>query len=302
MKKIKTTLLGLLITTLALGQQNEPAIAKVHYIFTHVNDTTQPEKHLRDEVVTYLGEFGSLYSSYSGIRAQEITQKQLEDPAFDGNLVIARNTSNIKESYLINNSNESIIKITQVATDKFLLEDTYPVQDWDISDATKTIGGYEVQKAECTFKGRDYTAWFTTEIPFSSGPWKLRGLPGLILEAYDAKGEVKFEYSGFDKIEDNPIMIAVPETALKSKPQDVAKLEKAYKANPNAYRQSKAAGRQSTGTNANVLMGTGSKAGSASPNSGVNKIDVSKIKSVTVKNADDYKPSATTNNPLELKP
>lgn len=303
MKKIQTTFFGLCIAVLAFGQDSEPAIAKVHYIFTHVNDTTQPDKHLRDEVVTYLGEFSSFYSSYSDVRAREATQKQLEDPAFDGKLVVTRNTSSIKDNYLINDSDQSMVTITRVATDQFLLEDSYPEQDWSITEDTKTIGGYEVQKAECTFKGRNYTAWFSPELPFPAGPWKLRGLPGLILEAYDSKQEVKFEYSGFDIIKENPFTIEVPEKALKSKPQEVAKLEEAFKANPNAYMQSKGASRMQGSGNSNMIIrGSGNTNARTSSSSNTGKMDISKIKSITVSNSDDYKPSKTTNNPIELTP
>jgi hypothetical protein len=35
------------------------------------------------------------------------------------------------------------------------------------------------------FKGREYIVWYAPSIAYAEGPWKLGGLPGLILEAYD---------------------------------------------------------------------------------------------------------------------
>lgn len=69
---------------------------------------------------------------------------------------------------------------------------------WDIKDETKKIGRYEVQKATAHFRGRDYTAWFTSEIPLPYGPWKLVGLPGLILEAYDTDKEIYWYFKNIE--------------------------------------------------------------------------------------------------------
>ena len=68
-----------------------------------------------------------------------------------------------------------------------------PIQKWKIHPDTKLLMGYRCQKATCTFRGRQYEAWFTANIPVSSGPWKLNGLPGLILKATDNKNEYSFE-------------------------------------------------------------------------------------------------------------
>ncbi len=67
-----------------------------------------------------------------------------------------------------------------------------PIQ-WKIEKQTKQVGNFTCKKATCRYKGREYTAWFTPEIPISDGPWKLHGLPGLILEAEDSKGEFKYK-------------------------------------------------------------------------------------------------------------
>jgi len=68
-----------------------------------------------------------------------------------------------------------------------------PKQYWKISDDTLTVAGYLCQKATCKFRGRDYTAWFTTDIPINNGPWKFGGLPGLILKVYDIDKQYVFE-------------------------------------------------------------------------------------------------------------
>ena len=41
-------------------------------------------------------------------------------------------------------------------------------------------------KAVTEFAGRKWTAWFTEELPFQDGPYKFRGLPGLIVKLEDA--------------------------------------------------------------------------------------------------------------------
>lgn len=60
-----------------------------------------------------------------------------------------------------------------------------PIQNWEILKDTLMINGYLCQKATCHFRGRTYTVWFTMDIPISNGPWKLGGLPGLILKVFD---------------------------------------------------------------------------------------------------------------------
>lgn len=84
---------------------------------------------------------------------------------------------------------------------KKVVKDTISTQDWTLTKQTREIGGYSCQMAHTHFRGRDYTAWFTMQVPISSGPWKLGGLPGLILEAYDKERVSTFMFKSIRKIE-----------------------------------------------------------------------------------------------------
>ena len=54
---------------------------------------------------------------------------------------------------------------------------------WTLSEDTMTVSGYLCQQATATFRGVEWHVWYTEEIPSSAGPWRLRGLPGMIVEA-----------------------------------------------------------------------------------------------------------------------
>lgn len=60
-----------------------------------------------------------------------------------------------------------------------------PPMQWKLINEKKNILTYECYKAETTFRGRNFIAWYTKDIPISDGPYKFAGLPGLILEVYD---------------------------------------------------------------------------------------------------------------------
>ena len=72
---------------------------------------------------------------------------------------------------------------------------------WTIYDDEIQLLGYTAKKATTTFRGRNYTAYFTLDIPINDGPWKLFGLPGLILEAETDDGILKFESIGLEQVE-----------------------------------------------------------------------------------------------------
>lgn len=72
-------------------------------------------------------------------------------------------------------------------------------RQWNIlEDSTKNVLGYDCLLATSVYHGRQWSAWFSPEIPVDAGPWKLLGLPGLILEAVDSTGQHHFTVNGIE--------------------------------------------------------------------------------------------------------
>lgn len=116
------------------------------------------------------------------------TGKQKEIPRVDGSFYITkfRETSKI-HTYDV------------ASATRFHFSEPYTVPEWELVDSVKNILGYECQMAKTNFHGRGWRAWFTPEVPVQDGPWKLTGLPGLILEAECEGGQYKFIADGLQQ-------------------------------------------------------------------------------------------------------
>lgn len=82
---------------------------------------------------------------------------------------------------------------SKVIIQDYIYEEPMDGLGWEFLEGNDTILGYDCKKAKAQFRGREWTAWYATEIPSPDGPWKLSGLPGLILKAVDSTGDFSFE-------------------------------------------------------------------------------------------------------------
>ncbi|MDE5644170.1 MAG: GLPGLI family protein [Muribaculaceae bacterium] len=83
---------------------------------------------------------------------------------------------------------------------KFRWEEKMPHIEWNVTDSTMDVMGYECFMAIADYHGRKWTAWFAPEIPVSDGPWKLCGLPGIILQAECDGGQYRFVADGIQQV------------------------------------------------------------------------------------------------------
>lgn len=182
----------------------EPAILEVRYTRHEVTDTTKRDSRFFDEETRLrIGNTKSLFCSVQHMWRDSImavdpsTYWEMERASFEKDPREHDRTALQRSGRywctIYKNYPEG--KLTETAY--FDMEYWKYVEDWEkpsweITDDTKDILGYQCFKAETDYRGRHWTAWFTPEIPIEEGPWKLCGLPGLILEAYDPHHDYSF--------------------------------------------------------------------------------------------------------------
>jgi GLPGLI family protein len=89
-----------------------------------------------------------------------------------------------------------ISSFDKIVPNRYFYTEPTPNFGWELTDDTLTVGGYLCKKAVGKYAGRTWTAWYSEEVPASYGPWKLCGLPGMILQAKDKDNIFSFSFAG----------------------------------------------------------------------------------------------------------
>ena len=113
-------------------------------------------------------------------------------------------------------------------------EEPFSEIDWVINeDSTKTVLGYQCVMASTDYHGREWTVWFTPEIPLQDGPWKFCGLPGLVMEASEPSGQHRFSITGIESSSQAIYPIFSSEYEKMDR-KDMLRAERHYRENGNA--------------------------------------------------------------------
>lgn len=121
----------------------------------------------------------------------------------DGGVKVDMNKGPVKKvfTYVFSNLEKGNLRYySKFGEEQGYYDEPLAEMEWEIGDSVKTILGYECVNATTDYHGRRWIAWFATDIPISFGPWKLHGLPGLILKAEADNGN-SFEATGIEKTE-----------------------------------------------------------------------------------------------------
>jgi GLPGLI family protein len=125
-----------------------------------------------------------------------------------GGIVSEQDENRNTTRFFKNRHTHTITSIDGNVMEMFLVEETVPPMEWEIFSDTMTVLNYLCFKATATFRGRRYIAWFTPDIPINDGPWKIYGLPGLILRLEDEDGLFVHQAIGLTSHAEKPITMS----------------------------------------------------------------------------------------------
>ena len=224
----KITFIALFLAQLSMAQTS-----RFVYQVTMKSDSTDKANATIENARLDISPEKSLFYGEGRIKRDSIMQRMRETRNFDRNAMqnLRSSIDYIVEKDLIKNI--TYFK-TRLGRDQYTYEEDRKM-DWKILPETVKIGEYEAQKAETTFAGRKWYAWFTQDIPFQDGPYKFKGLPGLIVKVEDAKGDYSFDLQQSKKITEFPNFDNRGGNPIKVKRADFEKQEKLYRKDPVSF-------------------------------------------------------------------
>lgn len=217
MNKKLILFLLLIINLSKLYSQESDSIIKIIFIekisnrldsATFKPKYTKYKSFLEKKAILYINKESSFYviNEYNNYR--ELYSKVLDnnslDPEANQNKTVVESAlekmATIKDFNKIykrkldsNNFQINDFRQTSAGYKKYYFEDSTEKIAWKLSGDTKIVANFLCQKATGWFRGRTWEVWFTNKLPISAGPWKLYGLPGLILEARDSANLYLYE-------------------------------------------------------------------------------------------------------------
>lgn len=186
----------------SLSQAQETALYECLYRY-EVNGTDKSGQPFSDiyNGLLQIGAAQAKFLDYTGFQLDSVTQARPDDAELQKEYGIRtlKNPCYFDQTIWQNLPEGKMTVLSVITPDRYVYTEDLNTISWTLAEGTDTICGYPCRKATGTYGGRTWTAWYAEEIPVSFGPWKLAGLPGLILEATDSENIHRFSAISFRK-------------------------------------------------------------------------------------------------------
>jgi GLPGLI family protein len=144
--------------------------------------------------------FGKLSSKDFANAKKEKTLEEIMNSKQEGTFKLKTGESDDTIGNIVyrNKANDSIFVREKMINAYIITREKNSGIKWRITKESKRIKNYNCQKATAHFRGRNYTAWFTSDLAIIAGPWKFFGLPGLLMSIEDDREQVKIYVEKID--------------------------------------------------------------------------------------------------------
>jgi GLPGLI family protein len=172
---------------------------EIKYKYTYLIDTLDKNNTLSEPMVLLTNGQKSIYYGENHKIFMDDFRKQLQDAVKTGKVIDpSSNVSKARSSHSVYKDNNLIYISAPLGGTRYIFEIDEPI--WKIyNKETKDISGYKCVKAITKINNRTYTAWFTYDIPISDGPYKFKGLPGLVLKLNEENNYISFDLLSLKK-------------------------------------------------------------------------------------------------------
>lgn len=210
--------------------------ARLKFIYEQTEVDTVLSRAQTEAYLLLVGDSYTRYASYNAYRLDSVCDAASWQLTFDryGRLFFDSYPTSSRTAYLYNMRNDHFLVDDAYSFDLYIYEDSTAQFDWTLQPDTVTVCGYVCRKAEATFRGIRWTAWYAPDIPIPAGPWKLNGLPGLILWAYDDEGTHDMKLTAVQKAKGEVINFHVGKR-FRMKRERVLSLLKRYTSGSSPY-------------------------------------------------------------------
>lgn len=176
--------------------------------------------------------FSKYYSDDKRIGDSLLKEDKKKGRSLDDIIADTKKYRQDKGNIVIYNNNENLHVYEKVISKFYSYSDSLSIKKWKILNDTLTINNIFCQKAEINFRGRDYIAWFSKDIPVAYGPWKFYGLPGLIVKVFDTKNFYSWEIIQLSVALGNDSLVFNRNPMIKTTLKEISKLKRRFIEDP----------------------------------------------------------------------
>jgi GLPGLI family protein len=195
----------ILTTLIFLNQKVFGQTSKYDYVisygYTFQNDKTDVNSMDYEDMILLINDKKSYFMSRTAFQKDTMAQKNKQPLSITEALEMRKKFPKVRVKFEIekSKSENNYAYYEKIYTTTYRSKYKNDAIVWKLVNEKKDIAGYNCRRAETKFAGRNYTAWYSEEIPMSDGPYKFQGLPGLILEVTDEKKQHSFIMKGLEK-------------------------------------------------------------------------------------------------------